>query len=299
MLSASLDHAWIEAHVPHKGTMCLLERVVEWSDQRIVCEAISHTDPANPLRDRRVRQAISSAIDRTALVERVMLGEGAAAGHILPAGYPGVDPDRRPDAFDLGRARRLLAEAGYPDGFTMGLVATNDRYVNDEQVAQAVAQMLARVGIQVRLEALPGAIVVQRATDAKAAFNDKPLIVTEWNVQGLKWVPDQWAQELQVAPLHVRQRGSVQPDHAVGIAGTARAAFGTAVGRHHQPFRLHVRHRGRVVPLGGPGDQRLRLARHDARKAMEGRDPERARLERPADHAGNQQATVAQQRPRR
>lgn len=51
MLSASLDHAWIEAHVPHKGTMCLLERVVEWSDQRIVCEAISHTDPANPLRD--------------------------------------------------------------------------------------------------------------------------------------------------------------------------------------------------------------------------------------------------------
>jgi peptide/nickel transport system substrate-binding protein len=117
---------------------------------------------ANPLRDLRVRQAISAAIERTAIVERVMLGEAAPAGQILPAGYPGVALEIQPDALDLARSRRLLAEAGYPDGFALGLVATNDRYVNDAQVAQAVAQMLARVGIQVRLEALPGAVVVQR-----------------------------------------------------------------------------------------------------------------------------------------
>ncbi|WP_374410725.1 3-hydroxylacyl-ACP dehydratase [Hydrogenophaga sp.] len=51
MLSAPLDHGWIAAHIPHHGSMCLLDRVLEWSEQRIVCEAISHTDPANPLRD--------------------------------------------------------------------------------------------------------------------------------------------------------------------------------------------------------------------------------------------------------
>ncbi len=51
MLSAPLDHAWIAAHIPHQGGMCLLDRVIEWSEQRIVCEAVSHTDPANPLRD--------------------------------------------------------------------------------------------------------------------------------------------------------------------------------------------------------------------------------------------------------
>jgi predicted hotdog family 3-hydroxylacyl-ACP dehydratase len=51
MLSVSLDHAWIAAHIPHQGRMCLLDRVLEWSEPRIVCEAVSHTDPANPLRD--------------------------------------------------------------------------------------------------------------------------------------------------------------------------------------------------------------------------------------------------------
>ena len=50
MLSAPLDHGWIAAHIPHQGSMCLLDRVLEWSGQRIVCDALSHTDPLNPLR---------------------------------------------------------------------------------------------------------------------------------------------------------------------------------------------------------------------------------------------------------
>ena len=45
------DHAWIVAHVPHQGPMCLLDRVIEWDEQHIVCEAVSHRDPRNPLRD--------------------------------------------------------------------------------------------------------------------------------------------------------------------------------------------------------------------------------------------------------
>jgi predicted hotdog family 3-hydroxylacyl-ACP dehydratase len=50
-MSPELDHGWIVAHIPHQGGMCLLDRVLEWHGQRIVCEAVSHTDPQNPLRD--------------------------------------------------------------------------------------------------------------------------------------------------------------------------------------------------------------------------------------------------------
>jgi predicted hotdog family 3-hydroxylacyl-ACP dehydratase len=51
MLSAPLDHGWIAARIPHQGSMCLLDCVLEWTGQRIVCEAVSHADLQNPLRD--------------------------------------------------------------------------------------------------------------------------------------------------------------------------------------------------------------------------------------------------------
>jgi predicted hotdog family 3-hydroxylacyl-ACP dehydratase len=50
-MATDLDHGWIAAHIPHQGSMCLLDRVNDWSQQHIVCEAVSHTDPQNPLRD--------------------------------------------------------------------------------------------------------------------------------------------------------------------------------------------------------------------------------------------------------
>jgi predicted hotdog family 3-hydroxylacyl-ACP dehydratase len=50
-MTPELNHRWIAAHIPHQGSMCLLDHVVEWNEQRIVCEALSHTDPQNPLRD--------------------------------------------------------------------------------------------------------------------------------------------------------------------------------------------------------------------------------------------------------
>ena len=70
----------------------------------------------------------------------------------------------KPDAFDPAGARLLLAEAGYPNGFDVVLHGPRDRYVNDVQVAQAVAQMLTRVGIRVAVEVLPGSIFFAAAT---------------------------------------------------------------------------------------------------------------------------------------
>jgi peptide/nickel transport system substrate-binding protein len=107
---------------------------------------------ANPLRDARVRRALSLAINRDALVGRVMQGQAVAAGDLGPAGYFGTSPDLTPPPFDLDAARRLLAEAGFPRGFAVQVNGPNDRYVNDERVVQAIAQMWTRLGLTVTVE---------------------------------------------------------------------------------------------------------------------------------------------------
>ncbi len=111
----------------------------------------------NPLKDVRVRRALSHAINRNLMVERVLEGAATPAANLLPDGAPGLSPNLRPTSFDPERARILLAEAGYRDGFRITLHATNDRYPNDDKVAQALAQMWARIGIQTEVALLPNA----------------------------------------------------------------------------------------------------------------------------------------------
>jgi peptide/nickel transport system substrate-binding protein len=112
---------------------------------------------SNPLKDVRVRRALSHAINRDLLVERVLEGAATPAANLLPDGAPGLSPNLRPVRFDPDAARRLLTEAGYPQGFRITLHATNDRYPNDDKVAQAIAQMWARVGIQTEVALQPNA----------------------------------------------------------------------------------------------------------------------------------------------
>jgi peptide/nickel transport system substrate-binding protein len=95
----------------------------------------------NPLKDVRVRKALNKAVNRQAIVERLMEGEAIPAGGLLAEGFFGVSPKLKPEPFDQEGARKLLAEAGYPNGFTMTIHGPNDRYVNDEKVLQAVGAM--------------------------------------------------------------------------------------------------------------------------------------------------------------
>jgi peptide/nickel transport system substrate-binding protein len=111
--------------------------------------------PRNPFMDRRVRQALSLAIDRRAIADRVMEGSAEATGQWLPEGAFGHDPGIAVLASDPARARALLAEAGYPRGFSLTLHTPNERYPNDARAAQAVAQMWARIGLHTQVEALP------------------------------------------------------------------------------------------------------------------------------------------------
>ena len=111
--------------------------------------------PSNPFRDVRVRRALSMAINRQGLADQVMEGAGTPTGQWLPEGAFGFNAQVRPRAYDPEGAKRLLAEAGYPEGFRLLLSAPNDRWPNDGRIAQAVAQMWTRIGVRTQIQALP------------------------------------------------------------------------------------------------------------------------------------------------
>ena len=111
----------------------------------------------HPLKDRRVRQAIYQAIDVDAIRRTVMRGNSWPAGMIPSPFLTGAprDLNDRLFPFDPEASKRLLAEAGYPDGFSLGLSCPNDRYVYDERICLAVIAMLARVGIRIQPQIEP------------------------------------------------------------------------------------------------------------------------------------------------
>ncbi len=112
----------------------------------------------NPFRDSRVREAVALAIDEDAIARKVMRGQAHPTWLLWGPGVAGYDPalDHRP-APDAARAKQLLTEAGYADGFGVTLDCPNDRYVMDEQICTAIASMLARAGIRVDVNAQPKA----------------------------------------------------------------------------------------------------------------------------------------------
>jgi peptide/nickel transport system substrate-binding protein len=108
-----------------------------------------------PLQDVRVRRAISMGIDRRGIAARVMDGASEPTSQIMPEGFFGHVPDLPVEAHDPAGARRLLAEAGYPNGFAMTVHVPRNRYVNDVRVMEAIAQMMNRIGIELRVEVVP------------------------------------------------------------------------------------------------------------------------------------------------
>lgn len=126
---------------------------------------------ANPFKDRRVRLAISKAINRQALVERVMEGMATPASSLLADGFFGSSQKLKPEPYDPEGARRLLAEAGYPNGFVVTLHGPSGRYVNDNLVAQAIAPMLVRVGIETKVVVQPWAPFIAAASPPGYAYS--------------------------------------------------------------------------------------------------------------------------------
>ena len=125
---------------------------------------VTGTGGKNPLKDVRVRKAISKAINRPAIVEKVMEGIAIPAGQLLPEGFFGVSPNLKVEAYDPEGAKKLLAEAGWGGGFGLTLHGPNDRYINDDKIAQAIGQMLTRVGIAAKIETMPRSVYFSRAS---------------------------------------------------------------------------------------------------------------------------------------
>ena len=119
---------------------------------------------SNPLKDPRVRKALSLAINRDVIAKRIMEGSATPASQMMPPIYPTASRSLRPDAFDTAKALALLKEAGWGEGFRIVLHATGDRYPNDSSVAQVIAQMWTRIGLKAEVEALPGAVFFTRAS---------------------------------------------------------------------------------------------------------------------------------------
>jgi peptide/nickel transport system substrate-binding protein len=110
----------------------------------------------NPLKDLRVRQALYQAINIEAIRRTTMRNSSTPSALMIAPSVEGFAADQNVRApFDQAAARRLLAEAGYPNGFPLTLNCPNNRYVNDEAICQNVVTMFTQVGIQARLNAMP------------------------------------------------------------------------------------------------------------------------------------------------
>jgi peptide/nickel transport system substrate-binding protein len=147
-------------------------KVLEGAENRTIFIAydvgsseLKHSDVKgkNPFKDLRVRRALNMAVDREAIKRVTMRGLSIPAGLMIAPNVHGWSQDiDKVTAFDVEGARKLLAEAGYPKGFEFALNCPNNRYVNDEEICQALVGMWARAGLKVKLAAEPMATFIQK-----------------------------------------------------------------------------------------------------------------------------------------
>ena len=137
--------------------------------------------PVNPMKDRRVREAMVRAIDVNAIQKVVMNGLSTPSEQYVPSSHLGYVKDlsfRTLYPFDLEKARALMKEAGHEKGFAVTLDATNNRYVNDGAIAQALASMLAKIGITLNLNLMPKA---QFFTYVRVPSEKSSIIMSGWD----------------------------------------------------------------------------------------------------------------------
>lgn len=108
------------------------------------------------LGNQKVREAIINAVNNAGIVEKIMKKRATVAAQNSPKGYVGHNDALKP-RYDVKKAQELMKEAGYEKGFTVSMISPNNRYVNDDKIAQAVAAMLAKIGIKVELKTMPKA----------------------------------------------------------------------------------------------------------------------------------------------
>ena len=113
----------------------------------------SNVKGKNPFKDKRVRQAFYQAIDIEGIKKTVMRGASNPSALLVGPGINGFQPDAKRLPYDVEAAKKLMAEAGYPNGFEVAMNCPNDRYVNDGRICQTVAANLSRINVKINLQA--------------------------------------------------------------------------------------------------------------------------------------------------
>jgi peptide/nickel transport system substrate-binding protein len=117
----------------------------------------------NPLLNLKVRQALDLAINRDAIADRILQGGATVANQWMPQDTIGYNAELKDIPYAPDQAKKLLAEAGYPDGFNLVLHAPGDRYPLAPEVAQAIGQFWTRIGVKTKVEAVPGPVYLSQA----------------------------------------------------------------------------------------------------------------------------------------
>ena len=141
----------------------------------LVTDAAGKPLPKSPLKDLRVRQALKAAISQDVLVSRVMEGAARPITQGVTSTAEMFSPQVAAARYEPDRAKKLLAEAGFPNGFGLTLGCPNDRYVNDADICQAIAQMWARIGLTVKVDAVPKAVFFKKAMN-----REYPVFLQGW-----------------------------------------------------------------------------------------------------------------------
>jgi peptide/nickel transport system substrate-binding protein len=144
----------------------------QWSDKAPPFVTAKDGKPLdkNPFKDARVRKALSMAINRDAIADRVMEKKAVPASQLLPDFFYGTSKKLKPQKYDPEGAKKLLAEAGYPNGLAITIHGTNNRYINDDKIAQAIAQFYSRAGIDAKVETMPSAVYFTKATNGEYGY---------------------------------------------------------------------------------------------------------------------------------
>lgn len=162
---------------------------------------------ANPFADEKVRRALDLAINREVIVARVLEGLAFEANQLVPDGFLAYSDEVPANSYDPSKAQMLLAEAGYPNGFSTTIACPNDRYIKDAAICQAIGQMVTSIGIDVNIETMPKAVYFGR------------LLASEFPIAMLGWGNnDGSGASILASVLHSRNKdkgyGSWNPTYA-------------------------------------------------------------------------------------
>lgn len=162
-------------------------KVIRYPIDRVFYIAFNNltTGVDQPTEDLKVRQAMNYAVDRQAIIEALFGGYAKLATGLIASPDLGYDPSLEPYPYDPDKAKQLLAEAGYPDGFDIGFACPSGAYTNFEQVCESVQGFLKDVGINANLELMESS----RFWDLEAEKKLPPLFGDSWSERSGEALP--------------------------------------------------------------------------------------------------------------